>query len=155
MDLNIVLKMVLLFTLQTSHLLNQVISSPVKLNHTSAVTKQRVEDQSLSNQLRDNALTSSTFPNKDEQNPTAASTAANKYDIFSRHLRSTRNPCVKKKVHKYNSCLEEFFVDFHCRKQHFGCLPFNAPPRCKKNFELRYGKTGKPCIVVSGCECAT
>lgn len=147
--------MVLFFTLQTSHLLNQVSSSPVKLNQTSAVTKQRVEDESLSNQLRDNSLNSSTSPNKDDQNHTAASTVANKYDIFSRHLRSTRNPCVKKKVYKYNRCLEKFFVHVYCRKQHFGCLPFNAPPRCKQNFELRYGKTGKPCSVVSSCECAT
>lgn len=146
--------MVLFFTLQTSHLSNQVSSSPVKLNQTSAATKQRVEDQSLFNQLRDNTLNSSTSTAKsDDQNPTAAGTVANKYDIFSRHLRSTFNPCVKKKVHKYNSCLEEFFVHVHCRKQHFGCLPYNVPPRCKENFELRFGKTGKPCRVVSGCEC--
>lgn len=153
MELQIVLKVVTFITLQ-SCLLNLVSSIPVKFNQSSAAEQRfgalakPVNNSTLENSL--NKL--NVFPRTTETKHSHA--GVNNHGIFLRLLRSSMHPCVMKKVRKYNKCLGEFFGHIHCHKEHVGCLPFNAPPKCKKNYEMRYGESGRACWVVASCECA-
>ena len=68
-------------------------------------------------------------------------------------LRRSSHPCELKRVIKWSKCLGRYFTKVYCVKTHFACLPYNAPPKCKKNYHVIFGKTGRACRVLTSCTC--
>ena len=74
-------------------------------------------------------------------------------DVPPSRFRRSSHPCELKRTRKWNRCLERYFTEIHCRKAYIACLPYNAPPKCKKNHEIMFGKNGRACHVVKSCIC--
>ena len=127
--------------------------SPVKFNELSDLkqTFDGREDQSdIVNEIRlenpFNSTESLTATAKDQ------SEGMDNDDILSRFTRSL-NRCELKREWKWNRCLGKFYTKVHCRTKHVTCLPYKAPPHCKKVHHIVFGENGQACHVVKSCTC--
>ena len=134
-----------------SWLISEVCLSPVKLKQLSE-SPQTIEDQldavdhAIENKFNE-LLNNTTLTLQEDDNADIDS-----HKILSRLTRSL-HPCEKKRIIKFNHCLGKHYMEVHCSRRHVGCLPHNVPPKCKKNYEVAFGKNGA-CRVATSCSCA-
>ena len=131
-----------------SWLFTEVCMSPVKFNELSDL-KQTFDGREVQSDILN------PFNNTESLTATAKnqSEGMDNDDIFSRFTRSI-NRCELKRERKWNRCLGKFFTKVHCRTKHVTCLPYKAPPHCKKVHHIVFGENGQACHVVKSCTCA-
>ena len=144
-----------MYFLVQSWLFSEVSLSPVtEVNQSRpGVKPQTFEDKDQSDLLEENNvenwLRNTTLIEATEDDDSAD---IDSHAILSR-LRRLANPCELKRERKWSNCLGRHFTKVYCVKTHFACLPHNAPPKCKKNYDVIFGKTGRPCRVLKSCTC--
>lgn len=127
--------------------------SPVKFNELSDL-KQTFDSREVQSNILNEIKLDNPFNSTESLTATAKdqSEGMDSDGILSRLPRSL-NRCELKREWKWNRCLGKFYTKVHCRKAHVACLPYKAPPHCKKVHHIVFGQNGQACHVVKNCTC--